>query len=138
MPPMDSSNSGQVFGRILANSSLALVFYNPAPAMQTSTNDKRGRLTSSDGRSQESTTTTVAAREHSVCCDELCWEELSSGAVAMGTGNSVSGQFEIEDVWSGKRNGTVVTAGKPFCVELEAEGESSRTYRLDPVEVGVM
>ena len=100
MPPMDSSNAGQVFGRILANNSLALVFYNPAPAMQSSTDDKSGRFTSSDNRFQENRTAMVAARGYSVCCDELCWEELSSGVAAM-TGTSVSGNFEIEDVRSG-------------------------------------
>ena len=108
MPPIDPSNTGQVFGRALANDSFALLFYNPAPA-------------------------TSLSSAQSICCDALCWAELSAGVAATGRGRNVSGSFEVEDVWSGVRNGTTIAAGNPFCVEVGTAGENSRTYRLDPI-----
>ena len=107
MPPMDSSSAGQIFGRALANGSFALLFYNSAPA------------TAGAGA-----TSSIAIG--SLCCDSQCWAELSSGVP------SVNGTFKVEDVWSGERNATVVVAGRPFCVDVGAAGESSRTFRLDP------
>lgn len=133
MPAIDPSNVGQIFGRPLANGSLVLVFYNPAPAKLNlnPASDKMGRL--SDDFSLENESTATGANNLSLCCDALCWKELSSGIVATGIANSISESFEIEDVWSGERNSTVVTLRTPFCVELGAAGESSRMYRLNPV-----
>eukprot|EP01043_Picozoa_sp_COSAG02_P042792 COSAG02_NODE_3666_length_6401_cov_133.142812_2_plen_248_part_00 len=126
MPPIDSSNAGQIFGRPLANGSFALVFYNPAPAMQT-------LAPASESQSESATRAVATAGGQSICCDALCWNELSSGMAAVGGDNNVRGRFDIEDVWSGERNGTIVTAGQPFCVEVGAAGENSRTFRLSPV-----
>ena len=127
MPSIDSSNAGQVFGRPLANDSFALVFYNPAPTMQSST-----RIIDA---TSENSNHAMATGGQLTCCDALCWDELFSGVAGVGSNSSIQRSFEIEDVWSGERNGTIVTAGKSFCVKVGVAGESSRTFRLNPLAV---
>ena len=97
----------------------------------------------------------------SLCCNSSCWAELATGGGSGGqTSSSIlrlssggganaaaaaaaASVFTVEDIWMGADSasggagsdggGATVRAGEPFCVEVGAAGESSRTFRLDPL-----